>query len=111
MTIAVEKKIDLSTSVALRRIRSSLDSRGLCVRTIDPPPLSRRWRKMFSTIITVASTMIPKSIAPTDRRFAESPRKYITATAKNNAKGIDAETMIALRRLRRTILNDEQQHD
>ena len=28
---------------------------------------------MFSTMITVASTMMPKSIAPIDSRFADSP--------------------------------------
>ena len=58
---------------------------------------------MFSTINTVASTMRPKSIAPTDSRFADSPRSTRIATAKNSANGIVAPTTTALRRLPRKI--------
>jgi hypothetical protein len=45
-----------------------------------------RWRKMFSTMMTVASTMMPRSIAPIDSRLADSPRK--TVMMRNNAAGI-----------------------
>ena len=48
-------------------------------------------------MITVASTIRPKSIAPTDSRLADSPRSTMIPTAKNNANGMVAPTMIALR--------------
>ena len=62
---------------------------------------SARLRKMFSTMMTVASTIRPKSMAPTDRRFADSPRSVMIRMAKNRAKGMVAATITALRRLPR----------
>ena len=56
---------------------------------------------MFSTMITDASTMSPKSIAPTDNRFADSPRMIMSAIAKVRAKGIVQATIRALRRFPR----------
>ncbi len=56
------------------------------------------WRKMFSTMITVASTMMPKSIAPIDSRLADSPFSTRIITANRSAKGMVAETISALRR-------------
>ncbi len=56
---------------------------------------------MLSTMITVASTIRPKSIAPTDSRFADSPRNTRMPIAKNSANGIVVPTMMALRRLPR----------
>ena len=53
---------------------------------------------MFSTMITVASTMMPKSIAPIDSRFADSPFSTRMTTANRSAKGIVAATISALRR-------------
>ena len=53
---------------------------------------------MFSTMITVASTMMPKSIAPIDSRFADSPDSTRMATANSSAKGMVAATISALRR-------------
>lgn len=53
---------------------------------------------MFSTMITVASTMMPKSIAPMDSRLADSPLSTRMTTAKSRAKGMVAETIRALRR-------------
>ncbi len=50
---------------------------------------------MFSIMMTVASTTRPKSIAPTDSRFADSPRSTISAIAKASANGIVIATMIA----------------
>ena len=58
---------------------------------------------MFSTMITVASTISPKSIAPTDSRLADSPRSTRMMTAKNSANGIVAPTISALRRSPRKI--------
>ena len=60
-------------------------------------------RKIASTIITVASTTSPKSIAPTDSRLADSPRSTRMMTAKNSAKGIVAPTINALLRSPRKI--------
>ena len=62
---------------------------------------SARWRKMFSTMITVASTTRPKSIAPTDNRLADSPRSTISPIANDSANGMVVLTMTALRRLPR----------
>ena len=56
---------------------------------------------MFSTMITVASTMMPKSMAPIDSRLADSPLSTRTTTANSSAKGMVAETISALRRLPR----------
>ena len=53
---------------------------------------------MFSTMMTVASTMMPKSMAPIDSRFADSPLTTRTTTANRSAKGMVAETISALRR-------------
>ena len=72
---------------------SAADSAVVCV--------SRR--KIASTMITVASTIRPKSIAPTDSRLADSPRSTRMMTAKNSANGIVAPTISALRRSPRNI--------
>ena len=53
---------------------------------------------MFSTMITVASTMMPKSMAPIDSRLADSPLSTRMTTANSSAKGMVAETISALRR-------------
>jgi hypothetical protein len=58
---------------------------------------------MFSTMITVASTTSPKSIAPTESKFADSPRSTMIVIAKNSANGIVAATMTAVRKLPRKI--------
>src|ERR1700691_310654 len=52
---------------------------------------------MFSTMMTVASTTRPKSIAPTDSRLADSPRITIRPIANDSANGIVVATLIALR--------------
>jgi len=56
---------------------------------------------MFSTMITVASTTRPKSMAPTDKRFADSPRNTISPIANDKANGMVIATITALRRLPR----------
>ena len=58
---------------------------------------------MFSIMMTVASTMMPRSIAPIDSRLADSPRSTVMMTARNNATGMVAETIIAQRRSPRNI--------
>ena len=53
---------------------------------------------MFSTMITDASTMIPKSMAPIEIRFAESPRSTITMKVSSSESGIESVTTSAARR-------------
>ena len=60
-------------------------------------------RKIASTMITVPSTINPKSIAPTDSRLADSPRITRMITAKKSANGIVAPTISALRKSPRNI--------
>ena len=50
---------------------------------------------MFSTMMTVASTMMPKSIAPIDSRLADSPLITRISTANSSANGMVAETISA----------------
>ena len=56
---------------------------------------------MLSTMITVASTTRPKSMAPTDKRLALSPRSVIRRMAKKSANGMVTATITALLRLPR----------
>ena len=53
---------------------------------------------MFSTMITVASMINPKSIAPSDSRLADSPLSTMIAMAKKKANGMADATTTALRR-------------
>ena len=111
MMMAAEKKIDWFTSARRigdrpRTCRGSPIGVRIAVQHRRPRgPMRRgsaaRWRKMFSTMITVASTTRPKSIAPTDSRFADSPRSTMSPIAKDSANGMVTETMTALRRLPR----------
>ncbi len=109
MMMAAENRIGCATSVADCEITSNLPRQPIEVRTrcsIGSPvwcaaALSVRCRKMFSTMMTEASTMRPKSIAPTDSRLADSPRQTIRPMANASANGIVAATTTALRRLPR----------
>ncbi len=56
---------------------------------------------MFSTMMTVASTTNPKSMAPTDSRFADSPRSTKSPIANDKANGMVMATITALRILPR----------
>ena len=56
---------------------------------------------MFSTMMTEASTMMPKSTAPMDSRLADLPRKYSTVNANSSASGTLTATMMAQRTLLR----------
>ncbi len=64
--IVVEKNSALSISCEASAIRSmsGLERSALWAVT---------WRKMFSTMITELSTMIPKSTAPIDSKLADFP--------------------------------------
>ena len=54
---------------------------------------------MFSTMMTEESTMMPKSTAPMDSRFADLPRKNSIEKANNSASGMLMATMMAVRML------------
>ena len=58
-----------------------------------------RWRTMFSAMMTAPSTMIPKSIAPSDRRFAGTFRRSMNTKAKSSDRGMVSATITAARRL------------
>ena len=98
MVMTTEKKIALSTSTAPVRIQPSL-SLSLAWR---PGGILGAWwaiwRKIFSTMMTVPSTMMPRSMAPTDSRLADSPRITVIITASSSATGIVAATISAQRR-------------
>jgi hypothetical protein len=100
MIIATPKKMPRLTSEAPARMWNAF---ALGVSVPSPVPglvwvRSRSCRKMLSTMMTVESTMIPKSMAPTDKRFAESPRATRIMKANRSATGIVADTTTALRR-------------
>src|SRR6185437_13328074 len=58
---------------------------------------------MFSTITSVPSMMIPKSIAPIDSRFASTPLACRQMNENSSARGIVRATMTAARTLTRKI--------
>ena len=103
MVMITEKKIGLSTSTAAFRIRRSLSVSLSSRFAVSAGSSCARWRKMFSTMMTVASTIMPRSIAPTDSRLADSPRITVMITARNSATGMVAETIRAQRKLPRNI--------
>ncbi len=65
--------------------------------------LALMWRKMFSTMITDESTMIPKSTAPIDSKLADCPRMYSIAKANSTASGMLMATISAQRTLVKNI--------
>src|SRR3954469_15417999 len=111
MMIAAAKKIERETSAAALRMAwlfmPNSVSDDICSDS-DIGVVCVRRRKIASTMMTVASTIRPKSIAPTDSRFADSPRSTRMITAKNSANGMVAPTISALRRSPKDPL---QQHD
>jgi len=58
-----------------------------------------RWRRMFSVMMTAPSTMMPKSMAPRDRRLAGMPRRSMKMKAKRRESGMVTVTMRAARML------------
>ena len=89
--ITVEKAIGLPTSETALRMRSPM----------GPSPLSLRWRKMFSTMITVECTTMPKSMAPREMRLAEVPESTSPMMAMSSASGMFTAVMRAARQLPR----------
>ena len=52
-----------------------------------------RWKKMLSTMISVASTIMPKSMDPSEIKFADCPIKTIIEKVKSSDSGIVRATM------------------
>ncbi|GJD80865.1 hypothetical protein NBEOAGPD_4108 [Methylobacterium gregans] len=99
--ITAANTIERLTSPEAQRMLVSLPENPVGGPAVWVGPWPERRRKIASTMITVPSTMSPKSSAPTESRFADSPRATRMMTAKNSAKGIVATTISALRRLPR----------
>ena len=97
MMMAAAKNMDWLTSAARDRngahlaAETAVGARMRC-KVLGPEPrcaaASARCRKMFSTMMTVASTTRPKSMAPTDSRLADSPRSTMRPIANDSANGI-----------------------
>ena len=106
MMMAAENRIPWLTSMAACAITANLPRRPTLGRERSSPGELRNRseagcdsrRKMFSIMMTLASTIRPKSIAPTDSRLADSPRSSSSPMAKASANGMVAATMTALRR-------------
>lgn len=91
--IAVEKKMGRPTCLAARTMTWG---------TVRPVRRScAKWKKMLSTITSVASTMIPKSIAPSEIKFADCLISTIIVNVKSNDSGIVSATMIEARKFPR----------
>ncbi len=60
---------------------------------------------MFSAMITAPSTMMPKSIAPTESKPIGMPVTYINNSATSKAKGIVSATSAAIEGRPRKISN------
>ena len=60
---------------------------------------SLRRRKMFSAMMTAPSTMIPKSMAPSESRFDGTPRRSMNTKANSSESGMVRATITAARML------------
>ena len=85
--ISTEKSMGGPISAAAERTRS---------RTA-PRPAPPRWRYTFSIMITVESTMMPKSTAPSEMRFAGVPVAIIPQNAASRASGMFTAASTAAR--------------
>src|SRR6266540_3269808 len=80
MVMITEKKIGRSTSTAAAKMRRNFSDSRVSGSETSRRTACARWRKTFSTMMTVASTMMPGSIAPIDSRLADSPRRTVMIT-------------------------------
>src|SRR6267143_73488 len=92
MMISIENSVGRPTSTAASRIR-------LRRRSSSSASWSRNaavsLRKMFSTTITAPSTMMPKSIAPSESRLAGTPMKLRPRKVASSASGMVTATLAA----------------
>ncbi len=86
MMMAMAKNIGRATCVAASRASSSLSG---------SVGFSSRMRRMFSSMTMAPSTMMPKSMAPSDSRFAGMSVKCIKMNAMSSAIGIVMATIMA----------------
>src|SRR5215475_11432415 len=86
--IAEEKKMGRLTSCAANCTARLF----ICPVCVCEEPSSARWRQMFSTMTTEASTIMPKSIAPMEMRFADSPRSTIMMKVNRSERGMVSAT-------------------
>ena len=107
MMISTPKSTGRATSIAALRINAtrppSLES--------SAPPAARR-RTKLSIITTAPSTISPKSMAPSDIRFAEMPNSRIPMKPTSIESGMTAATMSAARtsrkKMKRTAMTSRQ---
>ncbi len=100
MMISIENSVGRPTSTAasrMRCLRRSSDS------SLWPWLASESFLNTFSTTITAPSTMMPKSIAPSDSRLAGIPMKLRPRKVASSASGMVTATIAAARRLPRNI--------
>ena len=95
MMISIEKNVGRPTCRAAASIRPFTLTGSLACFS------SAILRNTFSTTITAPSTMIPKSIAPSDSRFAGIPLMVSPMNVAISESGISAATMVAERRFPR----------
>ncbi|MNS90619.1 hypothetical protein D3C72_1246760 [compost metagenome] len=97
MMITIENTVGRPTSVVASRMALSRALLSwICCSFSSPSRL-----KMFSTTITAPSTMMPKSIAPSDSRLAGMPTQVRPMKVESSASGITSATMAAARTLAR----------
>ena len=94
--MSFEIRIDFPISAPVSFMRPSFE---ILLKRVMPisTALWSRATKIPSTITTAPSIMIPKSIAPIDRRFADIPFNLRQMKAKSSARGIIRETTIVVR--------------
>ncbi len=90
--ISVEIAMGPPTSDAAARMRSFM---------VPWVPWLPRWRKTFSIMMTVESTTMPKSIAPSEMRLAGVLVNFIPAKATSSAMGMLMAVRSAARALPR----------
>ena len=95
MMISIEKSVGRPTCTVASWITAAIDCRS------RGPEWWESRRKIFSTTITAPSTMMPKSIAPSDRRLAGMPRSLSPTNVLRSESGMMSATIPAERKLPR----------
>ena len=88
MMINIEKNVGRPTSNAASSIVCLIDKASFAVRVESR-------RNTFSTTMTAPSTIIPKSIAPNESKFAGMPRIVSPMNVASSANGITSATINA----------------
>ena len=104
MMIALEKSIGWPSSIAVFFSALSRHIAPACAGLWSSRPKAS-FTIRASTSTTALSTIIPKSIAPSDMRLADTPRASIRMNAKRSDRGITVATMSEAFQLRRKIIS------